>query len=35
MEPFWAKFKAMKPWLQPGYAEPPEGKEYLDLAGAR
>ena len=29
MEPFWTKFKAMKPWLQPGYAEPPEGKEYL------
>ena len=29
MEPFWAKFKAMKPWLQPGYAEPPDGKEYL------
>src|SRR5256885_11127515 len=28
MEPFWAKFKAMKPWLQPGYVEPPEGKEY-------
>ncbi|MDP8910894.1 MAG: succinate dehydrogenase/fumarate reductase iron-sulfur subunit [Actinomycetota bacterium] len=29
MDPFWAKFKAMKPWLQPGYEEPPEGgKEY-------
>ena len=28
MEPFWEKFKAMKPWLQPGYEEPPEGKEY-------
>jgi len=29
MEPFWAKLKSMKPWLQPGYAEPPENKEYL------
>ena len=29
MEPFWDKFKAMKPWLQPGYEEPPEGKEYV------
>jgi succinate dehydrogenase / fumarate reductase iron-sulfur subunit len=29
MDPFWEKFKAMKPWLQPGYAEPPEGKEYI------
>src|SRR6266550_7718605 len=29
MEPFWNKLKAMKPWLQPGYAEPPENKEYL------
>jgi succinate dehydrogenase / fumarate reductase, iron-sulfur subunit len=28
MDPFWEKFKAMKPWLQPGYEEPPEGKEY-------
>jgi succinate dehydrogenase / fumarate reductase iron-sulfur subunit len=28
MEPFWQKFKAMKPWLEPGYEEPPEGKEY-------
>ena len=26
MEPFWEKFKAMKPWLQPGYEEPPEGE---------
>jgi succinate dehydrogenase iron-sulfur subunit len=24
MEPFWAKIRAMKPWLQPGYEEPPE-----------
>jgi succinate dehydrogenase / fumarate reductase iron-sulfur subunit len=23
MAPFWEKFKAMKPWLQPGYQEPP------------
>src|SRR6266700_7138918 len=22
MDPFWAKFKAMKPWLEPGYADP-------------
>jgi succinate dehydrogenase / fumarate reductase iron-sulfur subunit len=29
MDPFWQKFKAMKPWLQPGYVEPPEGKEYI------
>jgi succinate dehydrogenase / fumarate reductase iron-sulfur subunit len=28
MEPFWQKFNSMKPWLQPGYEEPPEGKEY-------
>src|SRR5687767_8526244 len=24
MEPFWSKIRAMKPWLQPGYEEPPE-----------
>jgi succinate dehydrogenase / fumarate reductase iron-sulfur subunit len=29
MGPFWAKFKAMKPFLQPGYEEPPEGKEHI------
>ncbi len=29
MDPFWAKFKAMKPWLQPGYEEPPLGKEHV------
>jgi len=29
MEPFWSKMRAMKPWLQPGYTEPPDGKEYL------
>jgi len=28
MGPFWQKFRAMKPWLQPGYEEPPDGKEY-------
>ncbi len=29
MGPFWEKFRAMKPWLQPGYVEPPEGKEFV------
>jgi succinate dehydrogenase / fumarate reductase iron-sulfur subunit len=24
MAPFWQKIRAMKPWLQPGYEEPPE-----------
>ncbi len=24
MGPFWDKIRAMKPWLQPGYEEPPE-----------
>jgi succinate dehydrogenase / fumarate reductase, iron-sulfur subunit len=24
MAPFWQKMRAMKPWLQPGYQEPPE-----------
>jgi succinate dehydrogenase / fumarate reductase iron-sulfur subunit len=28
MEPFWAKFSAMKPWLQPGYERPEDGREY-------
>ena len=28
MTSFWDKFKAMKPYLQPGYEEPPEGKEH-------
>jgi succinate dehydrogenase / fumarate reductase iron-sulfur subunit len=28
MDPFWEKFKAMKPYLQPGYEEPPEGREH-------
>jgi succinate dehydrogenase / fumarate reductase, iron-sulfur subunit len=29
MEPFWAKFNAMKPYLQPGYQVPEDGKEHL------
>src|SRR5581483_3029760 len=29
MGPFWQKMRAMKPWLQPGYVEPPDGKEFL------
>jgi succinate dehydrogenase / fumarate reductase, iron-sulfur subunit len=29
MEPFWAKFRAVDPYLQPGYLEPNNGKEYL------
>src|ERR1700710_2219821 len=29
MDPFWEKFKAMKPYLQPGYDRPEDGKEYL------
>src|SRR5262249_23527581 len=28
MEPFWAKFKAVKPYLQPGFDVPEDGKEY-------
>ncbi|MDQ4030389.1 MAG: 2Fe-2S iron-sulfur cluster-binding protein [Actinomycetota bacterium] len=28
MGPFWRKMRAMKPYLQPGYEEPPEGKEF-------
>ena len=28
MDPFWAKFKAMKPYLQPGYSLPEDGKEH-------
>jgi succinate dehydrogenase / fumarate reductase iron-sulfur subunit len=28
MTPFWNKFWAVKPYLQPGYEEPPEGKEH-------
>jgi succinate dehydrogenase / fumarate reductase iron-sulfur subunit len=29
MDPFWTKFKAMKPYLQPGYSQPEDGKEHL------
>lgn len=28
MGPFWAKMRAMQPWLRPGYNEPEEGKEF-------
>jgi succinate dehydrogenase / fumarate reductase iron-sulfur subunit len=28
MDPFWEKFKAMKPYLQPGLDRPEDGKEY-------
>ncbi len=28
MEPFWEKFRSVDPYLQPGYLEPPNGKEY-------
>jgi succinate dehydrogenase / fumarate reductase iron-sulfur subunit len=28
MEPFWDKFKAIKPYLQPGYDRPEDGREY-------
>ena len=28
MEPFWQKMRAMKPWLEPGYLEPEEEKEF-------
>ena len=29
MTPFWDKFWAMKPYLQPGYEEPADGKEHI------
>jgi succinate dehydrogenase / fumarate reductase, iron-sulfur subunit len=29
MEPFWEKFRSVDPFLQPGYEEPPDGKEHL------
>src|SRR3954451_15271667 len=29
MDPFWAKFRAVDPYLRPGYQEPPGGKEHL------
>jgi succinate dehydrogenase iron-sulfur subunit len=28
MDPFWSKFKAMWPWLEPGYERPEDGREY-------
>ena len=28
MNPFWEKFRSVDPYLQPGYEEPPNGKEY-------
>jgi succinate dehydrogenase iron-sulfur subunit len=28
MEPFWSKFRAVNPHLQPGYEEPPGGREF-------
>ena len=28
MGPFWEKFKSVDPYLQPGYEEPPDGREY-------
>jgi succinate dehydrogenase / fumarate reductase iron-sulfur subunit len=28
MGPFWQKFRSVDPYLQPGYEEPPGGKEY-------
>jgi succinate dehydrogenase iron-sulfur subunit len=29
MTPFWSKFRAIGPWLRPGYEQPPDGKEHL------
>jgi succinate dehydrogenase / fumarate reductase, iron-sulfur subunit len=29
MQPFWSKFRAVRPYLEPGYSEPPEGREYI------
>jgi succinate dehydrogenase / fumarate reductase, iron-sulfur subunit len=29
MGPFWDKFKSVDPFLQPGYEEPPDGREHL------
>jgi succinate dehydrogenase iron-sulfur subunit len=29
MTPFWSKFRAIGPWLRPGYDQPEDGKEYL------
>src|SRR5262245_48832144 len=32
MAPFWQKMRAMKPWLQPGYQEPPEREDIVSQA---
>ena len=29
MEPFWAKFRSVDPYLQPGYNVPPAGREHV------
>jgi succinate dehydrogenase / fumarate reductase iron-sulfur subunit len=29
MGPFWSKYRAMGPWLKPGYDVPEDGKEYV------
>ena len=29
MDPFWAKFRAVDPYLQPGYNVPPAGREHV------
>jgi succinate dehydrogenase / fumarate reductase iron-sulfur subunit len=29
MDPFWEKFRSVDPYLQPGYQEPPDGREHL------
>jgi succinate dehydrogenase / fumarate reductase iron-sulfur subunit len=29
MDPFWDKFRSVDPYLQPGFAEPPGGKEHV------
>jgi len=28
MQPFWDKFRAIKPYLEPGYEQPEDGREY-------
>ncbi len=28
MDPFWSKFRAVDPYVRPGYLEPPAGREY-------
>jgi len=29
MTPFWSKFRSIGPWLEPGYDQPEDGREYL------